>query len=101
VAFSPDGELIATAGQDETLRLWNVTSGREILALREHAEALSDVSFSPDGTRLVSASFDGSIRTYVLPLDELIEIARSRLTRTWTPEECRQYLQTSDCPAPA
>ena len=35
---------------------------------------------------------------YALRLDELTRVARSRLTRSWTPEECRQYLRTETCP---
>lgn len=39
------------------------------------------------------------VRIYVLPIGELVKLARSRLTRTWTLEECRQYLHTDVCPA--
>ena len=99
VEFSPDGHRVATAGQDQTIRLWDVATGRELLVLLGHTGSLSDVAFSPDGTRLASASYDGTIRVYVLPVDELVALARSRLTRTWTQAECRQYLQLETCPA--
>lgn len=70
----------------------------EILILRGHRASVVDVVFDPDGDRLASASADGTIRVYVLPLDELITFAESRLTRTWTPDECQQYLRDR-CPA--
>jgi hypothetical protein len=54
---------------------------------------LTDVDFSPDGTRLATASGDGTVRVYVLPVDELMAPARSRLTRGWTREECARYLR--------
>lgn len=37
-------------------------------------------------------------RVYILPIDELLTLAQSRLTRTWTEEECRQYLHVETCP---
>jgi len=76
-----------------------VSTGRQLLVLRGHTLGLTDLAFSPDGTRLATSSNDGTVRVYVLPIDELIELARSRLTRTWTEDECRQYLHLSACPA--
>ena len=63
-----------------------------------HTFALTDVAFSPDGTRLATSSGDGTVRIYVLPLDQLMKVARSRLTRGWTSDECKRYLTGGRCP---
>jgi WD40 repeat protein/class 3 adenylate cyclase len=97
--FSPDGKLIATAGDDTTARVWNAATGKQVLKLTGSAFALYDVDFSDDGTRLLTGSGDGTVRVYVLPLDQLMALARDRLTRWWTPSECRQYLHLDHCPA--
>ncbi|MEG4942662.1 AAA-like domain-containing protein [Microcoleus sp. F4-D5] len=57
VSFSPDGEIIATASMDNTVKLWNY-DGILLTTLAEHTSAVTGVSFSPDGTFLVSTSHD-------------------------------------------
>ena len=67
VAFSPDGKLLATAGADGYVRLWNPATGKPIGALpaRTGPEGVvTAVAFSPDGKLLASADADGYVRTW-------------------------------------
>jgi len=51
-----------------------------------------------DGSHLATAGGDGTARIYTLKMDELVELAQSRLTRSLTAEECQKYLHTEQCP---
>lgn len=58
-AFSPDGRLLATAGHDEqSVRIWDVATGRSVETLVGHPGYVRDCTFTPDGTRVVSAGAD-------------------------------------------
>ena len=64
VAFSPDGSRLASAGADQTVRIWDVARGRELLTLRGPEDRVHGVAFSPDGASLAAASADGLVRVW-------------------------------------
>ncbi len=63
VAFHPGGKVIATAGDDKQIRLWDAATLRPIGSPLPpgHTDAVRGLAFSPDGTRLVSAGRDGQL----------------------------------------
>ncbi|KAG5340258.1 hypothetical protein C0989_002360 [Termitomyces sp. Mn162] len=61
VAFSPDGTHIVSGSLDNTIHVWNSSSGAELLQMTGHTGSVSSVAFSPNGTHIVSGSWDNTI----------------------------------------
>ncbi|KAF8534806.1 putative WD-repeat protein [Trichophaea hybrida] len=64
VAFSPDGQLLASASSDRTVRLWDPSTGASRGTLEGHSHRVTAVAFSPDGQLLASASSDRTVRLW-------------------------------------
>ncbi|MGB3759281.1 MAG: hypothetical protein WBA07_23360 [Rivularia sp. (in: cyanobacteria)] len=71
VAFSPDGNTIATASRDKTVKLWNL-QGQEIKTLTGHGDSVISVAFSPDGNTIATASGDKTVKLWNFDLDDLL-----------------------------
>ena len=64
VSFSPDGKRILTGSRDQTAKLWDAASGRELLTLKGHRGWVFKAAFSRDGQRIVTASGDGTAKIW-------------------------------------
>ncbi len=64
VAFSPNGRLLASGSSDNTIHLWDVTTGRSVRLLTGHKSQVFSVAFSPNGAMLASASGDHAVKLW-------------------------------------
>jgi WD40 repeat protein len=64
IALSPDGTLLATAGDDHLVRLWRISDRKLLLTLRGHSDWVRTVGFSPDGEILASGGDDRTVRLW-------------------------------------
>jgi WD40 repeat protein len=83
VAFSPDGRLLATGGDENTVKVWDVATGRELRTLRGHSGDIYAVAFSPgvpggdgSGRWLASAGEDSAVKIWDHHTGELVRTFR-------------------------
>lgn len=106
VTFNNQDTLLATSGFDGTVRLWEINLSDEVREMNSHEEKvlltdqplpLEGIDFSPDGRYVVTAGDDGMVRVFAVAVEDLINLARSRLSRGFNEDECQTYLHLSTC----
>lgn len=64
LAYSPDGSLLATSGEDSKIKLWNTLSGFCFVTFSEHESGVTGLTFTPSGKVVLSSSLDGTVRAF-------------------------------------
>jgi WD40 repeat protein/predicted Ser/Thr protein kinase len=67
LAFSPDGQVLATTTESAIVKLWDMNNGREVGQLIGHTDMVTHIVFAPNGTTMATASEDGTVRLWGLP----------------------------------
>jgi WD40 repeat protein len=100
--FSPDGQLIVTAG-DQTGRVWKARTGEEVATLRGHDNVVWNATFSPDGQLIVTASADNTARVWKASTGKLITELRGHqaglTSAAFSPDSQRVVTASADSTA--
>ncbi|ETO36630.1 G-protein beta WD-40 repeats containing protein [Reticulomyxa filosa] len=80
VKFSPDGSNIVSSSRDNTVRIWDVGSGKQIQTFREDSGSMYTAKFSPDGHNVLSCSYDGTIRLWDIASGKQIQVFKGHFS---------------------
>jgi DNA-binding helix-hairpin-helix protein with protein kinase domain len=73
VAYSPDGQTLASGSFDKTIKLWNIKTGKLLQTLKSHSSWVSSVAYSPDGQTVASGSRDSTIKLWNIKTGNLLQ----------------------------
>ena len=95
LSFSPDGKLLAsggikyfvlftiiaifisksfTSGEDKTIKLWDISSGKLIKSLKGHSSIVLSLDFSSDGNQIASTALDNTVKLWDVKSADVVEI---------------------------
>jgi len=90
LAFSPDGQILASCGYDRLVKLWKVPTGEALATLKDHSDAVYDVAFASHGGLLASVAADRTVKIWDVRtghrLYSLGEATDWLYTVTWHPD---------------
>ena len=96
VAFSPDSKQIASASNDDTVKIWDAATGPCIQTLEGHSSSVHSVAFSPDSKQIASASNDNTVKIWDAATGhctQTLEVGRTLKEIVFDPTSSRLYTE--------
>ncbi|MBW4522328.1 MAG: NACHT domain-containing protein [Scytolyngbya sp. HA4215-MV1] len=84
VAFSPDGQLLATGDSNGNIHVWQVADGQSLITYRGHTDWVRSLAFSPDGTMFASGSDDQTIRLWDSSTHQCLHVLQGHANSVWS-----------------
>jgi WD40 repeat protein len=84
VGFSPDGQQLASGSGDNTIKIWDVTTGKVLNTLKGHESSVWSVEFSPDGKKLASGSEDKTIKIWDVTTGKVLNTLKGHEGSVWS-----------------
>ncbi|NJO50529.1 MAG: protein kinase, partial [Leptolyngbyaceae cyanobacterium RM2_2_4] len=83
VAISPDGQTLASASFDRSIKFWNLATGELLQTVNAHSDAVRAIAYTPDGKTLASGSGDKTIRVWDLQTQKLVRTLSGHTGPIW------------------
>jgi WD40 repeat protein len=90
-------KLLATGSADETAKVWDAESGKELLTLNGRRGTVNSVAWSRDGKRLAAASDDRSVQVYAMDIRLLMGLTHQRFAAHPSEDGCKKYFHIEKC----
>ena len=84
VAYSPDGQTLASASRDKTIRIWSAYTGAHLRTLQGHTQWVLSVAYSPDSQTIASGGYDGTIRIWNANTGAHIQTLQGEMDHVWS-----------------
>ncbi|HUG32676.1 MAG TPA: BTAD domain-containing putative transcriptional regulator [Acidimicrobiia bacterium] len=99
LGVSPDSSVLASSDVSGLVRIWDLATGSLLQALSLDEQSVQNVEFLDSDHLLVTPQTGPNALILTIDVDELVDIARRRVTRGFTTEECQAYLRVDVCPS--
>jgi WD40 repeat protein len=97
--FSPDGKhLLTVSVGDKTVRIWDVKTGSVTTVLQGHTDTITEATFSPDGTRIATASRDDTVRVWAADTGAELKVLKTPnlVSIAFSPDGTRVLISSAD-----
>ena len=97
IAFSPDGNFMATSSFDKTVRLWNLQDlTKESVVLQDHNDKVISIAFTTDNSQIMASTYTRDIKFWPIQIEQMSGLICNYVTRNLLQEEWERYVSGID-----